>query len=75
MTALMRLRSVISRTASQAAAALSLHNALMHVRVSSHGYVCLFHYLVVQVTELLHQVFGDPLPSVGLVMSHPILGE
>lgn len=31
-------------------------------------------HLVVQVTEFLHQVFGDPFPNVGLVVSHTVLG-
>lgn len=31
-------------------------------------------HLIVQVTELFHQVFGDPLPNIGLVVSHTILG-
>lgn len=31
-------------------------------------------YLIVQVTELLHQILGDTLATVGLVMGHTILG-
>lgn len=44
--------------------------------MNSHVYLCAYvaPHLVVQVTELLHQVLGDPLPGVGLVMSHAILG-
>lgn len=32
------------------------------------------HHLVVQVTELLHQVLGDALAAVGLVVGHTVLG-
>lgn len=31
-------------------------------------------YLVVQVTELLHQILGDTRATVGLVVGHTILG-
>lgn len=31
-------------------------------------------HLIVQVTELFHQVLGDPLPDIGLVVSHTVLG-
>lgn len=36
--------------------------------------VCVSSNLVVQVTELLHQVLGDPLPDIGLVVRHTVLG-
>lgn len=31
-------------------------------------------YLIVQVAELLHQVLGDTLATVGLVVGHTVLG-
>lgn len=31
-------------------------------------------HIIVQVTELLHQVLGDPLPNVGLVVGDTVLG-
>lgn len=71
MSPLLKLRSVIKRwsccTGTQSC--LRMQDWVHAATSDCHA------HLVVQITELLHQVFGDPCPGVGLVVSHAILSE
>lgn len=71
MSALLTLRSVVKRWSCCIGTWICLRmQDWVHTATSA----CHAH-LVVQITELLHQVFGDPCPGVGLVVSHAILSE